>query len=652
MSGDNQTAITMAKVSPEMPESLPLWFQDLGYAVTLPKKRGQEAVKKQILQNVGGVCRAGRVLAIMGPSGAGKTSLLDILAGRKMASCGQLCLGKKVGCDPSEIGRHAAYVQQDDAIMASQTVREALNLAALLTLPSELSYKDKLDRAAGVMKTFSLTDCADTIVGDPNGKMKGISGGERKRCAVAMSAVREPQILFLDEPTSGLDSHKAFVLVKVLKELATTRNSTIVCTLHQPSSDIFAIFDDLMLLLGGNVVFNGPAPRAVTHFAEIGYPCPQFANPTDFLFMHVLVDEDGASAGAERSAELGAAWGQSPERAALELEVSTQLKPVDHGSPAAHSAAPPSVPASSFLQFKVLLMRAMRDVQRNAMRGKAQVGQAVIFAIIIAVIWTQVDNDQNGVQDRAGVIFFMTANGLMNNIMGVLNSFANERGAVLREQENNMYHTLPYFTARVLVDLPMKIFCPTLFGTIAYWSVGFQADAGKFGITLVVLILLALAGNAIGLFLACIFSDVAIALTIAPMVVLPLMMFCGFFLNPESTPVFLKWVEFISPMKYAFSALAMNEFDGLTLYCTDDQLRKGPSTDGTIVKVCPFLSGQMYLDRLNIQSFLTIPMCCLLLAVMTVIFTILAFFALLVVSKRSRAKARASVKLTPAVKLL
>lgn len=236
----------------------------------------------------------------------------------------------------------------------------------------------------------------------------------------------------------------------------------------------------------------------------------------------------------------------------------------------------------------------------------------------------------------------------MQNIQGVLTTFANERGAVLREQENNMYHTLPYFAARVLVDLPLKMLCPSLFGTIAYWSVGLQASADKFFIAIVILILLALCGNAIGLFLACIFSDVAVALMAAPVMILPLMMFSGFFLNPESTPVYLKWVEFISPMKYAFAALVQNEFDSLDLHCLPDQLRRVPSTGGSVIEICPFPNGNAYLDQLNIQDYLTIPMCCIMLAVLTVCFTTLAFFGLLVISRRTRAQHRAP-KATQAV---
>merc|ERR1719498_1646552 len=115
------------------------------------------------------------------------------------------------------------------------------------------------------------------------------------------------------------------------------------------------------------------------------------------------------------------------------------------------------VMSSFWTQFTVLLRRGVNDIRRNKLRGKAFIGQSIAMAIILSLIWFQVSNDQNGIPDRAGVLFFMTTNGMMQNVMGVLTTFSTERGAVLREQENGMYRTLPYFLSRVLCDFPIKV---------------------------------------------------------------------------------------------------------------------------------------------------------------------------------------------------
>lgn len=623
-----------------------LSFEGITYDVKLDKRQAPEKVNvtKTILSGIDGMCEAGSLLAIMGPSGAGKTSLLDILAGRKAQSGGTIAMTGYGVCTPRDVRSVASYVQQDDAIMATQSAREAVTMAALLTLPTTMSKEDKAERISGVMKTFQLEGCADTLVGDPVGRMKGLSGGERKRCAVAMSAIRRPQILFLDEPTSGLDAHKAYILVQSLREMAKNCRSSIICTIHQPSSDIFALFDGLLLLLDGKSVYGGPAMEAVNHFSAAGYPCPQYANPADFFFMHVLT-AGGSTLDTDRTTELVNAWEASDKRNALVARVKK-----DHAEPVTVQAkgsqlsfgSGSKVEASRLTQFTVLFKRCLNDLKRNPLRGKAPIAQSVVMATILSFIWLQVGDDQKSIQDRMGVLFFITTNSMMQNVMGVLTTFGNERGAVLREQENNLYTTLPYFLARLLVDIPTKILGPSVFATITYWMVGFQPSADKFIIYGIVLILMALTGNAMGLFIACIFPDVAIALQVAPIIILPLVMFSGFVLNTDSIPVYLMWLEWISPAKYGFAALARNEFKGLDLRCRDSELLAVVGNDGTEVKVCPFATGNDYYDTLNIQSFLDIPTCCIMLTLMTAVFTFFAFISLSIISWRAMSRARSS----------
>ena len=405
-------------VSVDAAVGVSLAYHDLNFTVQLSRTRKGEPATKAILTRVTGVCGAGRVHAIMGPSGAGKTSMLDILAGRAIASGGRLWLSARGGLAPAgyaqAVRKLCAYVQQDDAIMASMTVREAIAMAATLTLPSEPGAgDDAAARTARLLRTFQLEECAGTLVGDPNNpRMKGISGGERKRTAVAMCAVSEPPVLFLDEPTSGLDAHKAYVLVHSLSLLAhgRRRRCTVVCTCHQPSSDIFALFDDLTLLLAGRAVYAGDARASVAHFGAAGFACPTYANPADFFFMHVLTDADAAHFDdTARAAQLDTAWAASKPRAQNDAAAAEMVvRPAVDVHDAA--AAAPRAHAAWHVQFGVLLQRAVNDVKRNPMAGKAVVAQAVVFGVIIALIWFDVADDQNGVQDRSGALFFMTAN--------------------------------------------------------------------------------------------------------------------------------------------------------------------------------------------------------------------------------------------------
>jgi ABC-type multidrug transport system permease subunit len=258
------------------------------------------------------------------------------------------------------------------------------------------------------------------------------------------------------------------------------------------------------------------------------------------------------------------------------------------------------------------------------MRVKSQFFQTLVFGLIISSIWWQLSSSQAGIQDRSGVLFFMSANGMMSSLMGVLSTFANERAAFIRDYENNLYNAGSYFSAKVATDVPFYCIFPLIATSITYFSVGFQLDFTKYVNACILVILLNLCGLSYGLIIACTFEDIAVSLLIAPLIIMPLMMFCGFFLNTDSIPPYFIWVEWISPMKYAFAGLAQNEYTGLTLHCNPSELiQVGDSTP-----ICPFLEGEDFLETYNIQSFLTIGMCQIMLVGLTTMAFLGAFAAL------------------------
>ena len=253
--------------------------------------------QKKILDRAVGIARPGEVLAIMGPSGAGKTSLLNCISGRNKEHDGRVTLkfdnGERQPWSKA-MKRITAYVQQDDLILSTITPREHLLFQASLQMDQSLSKEQLAAHVDSLIEQLNLTKCKDTQVGDPT-FVRGISGGERKRVSFAAQLLGDPSVLFVDEPTSGLDSHMAEEVVSILRELATQgdRRRTIITTIHQPTSHAYAAFDQLLLLSDGRGVYLGPAAAAVDHFATLAVDlqCPQYVNPSDF-FLHVL----GASA--------------------------------------------------------------------------------------------------------------------------------------------------------------------------------------------------------------------------------------------------------------------------------------------------------------------------------------------------------------------
>ena len=269
-------------------EPINLVFQNLFYTVEdkVESKIQKKEVKKIILNNLTGYFCHGRLTAIMGPSGAGKTSLMEIISGQSKSGIvtGNLFLNGNLS-DINAIKKRAGFVFQDDVILNTMTVKEALYMSALLRLPENISNEEKMNRVNEMISILHLENCKDTIVGDS--LTKGISGGERKRLSVGMEMIINPSIIFLDEPTSGLDTYTAYSLISNLKDLTTT-GRTVVSTIHQPSSEILQLFDDLILLNHGKIVYQGEVNNLVPYFSNIGYKCPEYTNPSDYIFMNIL----------------------------------------------------------------------------------------------------------------------------------------------------------------------------------------------------------------------------------------------------------------------------------------------------------------------------------------------------------------------------
>ncbi|KAG2488029.1 hypothetical protein HYH03_013335 [Edaphochlamys debaryana] len=251
---------------------------------------------KHLLTNVTGVARPSRVSVLLGPSGAGKSTLLDVLAANDIRG---VTVKGRVEVDganrnPNTWRDICSFVQQQDMLMPSATVREALTTAALLKLPYSLPQAQKLARVQSVMEELMLVRCADAMIGDAAAGIKGISGGQKRRVSMGIELVKDPRVLLLDEPTSGLDSETALQVAVTMRQLA-RQGRTVMATLHQPSSDMGEMFDDLVLMAGGRAVYVGPWGAATDFFGRNGFACPRFKNPPEH-FLSILNRSEDATA--------------------------------------------------------------------------------------------------------------------------------------------------------------------------------------------------------------------------------------------------------------------------------------------------------------------------------------------------------------------
>jgi len=269
-----------------------LYFRNVSYRI-----KG-----KQILTDVQGTVHPGELLAIMGASGAGKTTFLDILArkNKRGEASGEFYVNGEQVLD-DEFRSVTGFVDQDDTLLPTLTVHETIMDSALLRLPKDMSYAAKRQRVEDVEKQLGIFHIRHQQIGSEESN-RGISGGEKRRVGIACELVTSPSILFLDEPTSGLDAFNAFNVIECLVTLVKTYNRTVVFTIHQPRSNIVALFDNLILLAAGRAVYSGPFSQCQSYFDHIGFPCPPGFNIADYLVdltmhagtLHTPIDEDSS----------------------------------------------------------------------------------------------------------------------------------------------------------------------------------------------------------------------------------------------------------------------------------------------------------------------------------------------------------------------
>ena len=426
---------------------------DAAAAKNKNKKRNKKLPKKAILFRVSGVAAAGRLVAIMGPSGGGKTTLLHALAGQLARAPGLEATGSVVALVPTtkkENGaggagetaaaasakrtpaRHpprVAFVQQSDEFFSMLTVRETLELAARLRAKKDTPDAEITATAEALMRRLGLAKVADARVG--GGRARGLSGGERKRLSIACELVGSPAVLFADEPTSGLDSFQAERVVAALSELAKAEGRTVVASVHQPRSSAFALFDDLVLLAEGRVAYSGPAADALAYFASKeggAHSCPQHFNPAEFLADLVSVDHsspEAEEASRARVKGITDAWAAKQERdargkgggGASELARSSSHHH-HHHSHSHHGSR------TSFLtQLSLLGRRAWRQTTRDRATALARAASSLSSALIFGSIYWRLGKGQASIQDRMGLLQVSAINAAMSALVKTLSAF-------------------------------------------------------------------------------------------------------------------------------------------------------------------------------------------------------------------------------------
>jgi len=354
-----------------------------GINLKLFEKKGKNNVKLNILRDVWGKAEAGKTTAIMGASGAGKTSLFQVLTGRipsqgNLVQEGEIYLGG-VKVDPRnrEHRKLFGYVAQEDNLHETSTPREALRFSARLRLPRTTTDEEIEKLINKKLKALGLESAADTIIG--GGFKKGISGGQKKRVSIGVELIASPSIIFLDEPTSGLDSYAAAQVMQLLDDVAKAGN-IVLFTIHQPSSKVFSSFDNLLLLNKGQIMHQGSVANIAADFSTAGYPMPENYNPADWV---IDVSETNDMDVLKKTSF----FPSEPKEEKIVPESGETLQ------------IPDSNPVSIDVELKYLLFREFRSIKRNPLLTIINVVITSVLAAIFGLMFWGV-----GRKDRSEMI--------------------------------------------------------------------------------------------------------------------------------------------------------------------------------------------------------------------------------------------------------
>ncbi len=513
---------------------------------------------KRLIEDVSLTILPGEFVGLMGPSGAGKTTLMNALNGYTPPSSGDVLLNSRnLYANYAEFSKHLGYVPQDDIIHRDLAVGQALYYSARLRLPADYTKSDIRERIADVLKQLGLEGTENVLIG--SAEKKGISGGQRKRVNLAMELLTDPLVLFLDEPTSGLSSEDTLVVMKLLRSLADA-GKTILLTIHQPSLEAYRLMDHLVLVAKdagsadpGRLAYFGPAyPDSVEFFNPGGVPN---AKPG----IEPLPDEVLRGLSRKKTKE----WTKLYARSKYQKTYIDERAGDQTAAPIAHQT-PERWRPFDFSQWWTLTKRCLTIKSKDTWNTAILMAQAPIVGVLVVMVFGDqidveltADNSRNVRNSIAVTTFLMALSALWFGCSNAVRDIVGEWAVYHRERMVNLKipsYVLSKFTVLGLLCL---IQCMMLLGIV---HAGCSLEASWF-VMLVALLLTSLVGVSIGLVVSSVARSSEVAIALLPLVLLPMVILGGVMqpLHKMSEPVRL--VSHAMPSRWGFEALLVLESD-------------------------------------------------------------------------------------------
>jgi len=556
-------------------------FSNLTYSVGL--RTGGE---KKILSNLHGVFAPGKLIALMGPSGSGKTTLMDILSGRKTIGRieGEILYEGHKNVSAESLRKNTGYVEQFDTLIGELTVRQMLMYTARLKLPST-PYASIVNIVDDVLARLALTDCQHTIIGSR--LRRGISGGQAKRTNIALALIGTPSVLFLDEPTTGLDSHMANEVILFLQQLAREEGRTVVAAVHSPSAFAFGLFDELLMLNQGRVIFSGSLDEDFASvrscFGDQGFPFPAGQGSRFSMVEWIVQITSGRTfashrgphphaAQAQRASEHDFAQGfvetgQQKQLESLVKEVTDSLKLQAKDSPFEHlvkddhtSSSENSCGVSGFLHsIRVLVAYRTSTKFRSGKFWGPRFGDKVMFSLLILSLYWGIGgkDDVQSVASTASLLYWVVAI-CGYSASAFVPSLIEDRPVFYRERADGLYSSTCYTLSKVLEEALACVLTSTVFTLVIFHGIALQGSLWVFAL---IYYLTSFCGICIALAFASAMPNTSAATAALPVYMTFCMFFGGLFLVFDKIPWGWKWFSYTTFIRYAWSSLMLNQFD-------------------------------------------------------------------------------------------
>ncbi|XP_051120010.1 pleiotropic drug resistance protein 2-like [Andrographis paniculata] len=540
---------------------LSLSFDHVNYYVDMPpemKGQGVEETRLQLLRDVSGAFRPGVLTALMGVSGAGKTTLMDVLAGRKTG--GYIEGDIKISGYPKNqetFARVSGYCEQNDIHSPHVTVYESLLYSAWLRLPADVNKGTRQMFVEEVMELVELNLLRGSLVGLPG--VDGLSTEQRKRLTIAVELVANPSIIFMDEPTSGLDARAAAIVMRAVRNTVDT-GRTVVCTIHQPSIDIFEAFDELLLMKrGGQVIYAGALGRNSQLLIDYFESIPEVSKIKDgYNPATWMLEVSSSSVEAQLGVDFAEIYSNSDLYRNQELNkelTTTTLDSEDLFFPTKYSQP-------FFVQFAACFWKQHWSYWRNPQYNVIRFFMTTVIGIIFGVIFWDKGKKMHKQQDLSNLLGAMYAAVLFlggTNTSAVQSVVAIERTVFYRERAAGMFSALPYAFAQVSVETIYIAIQTFVYSLLLYSMIGFEWGATKFLWFYYYVFMCFVYFTLYGMMLVALTPSYQIAAIVMSFFLSFWNLFSGFLIPRMEIPIWWRWYYWGSPVAWTIYGLVTSQ---------------------------------------------------------------------------------------------